>query len=58
MATLSCCSDDPLSWCAGCDRTVSEPLMVWANADLFVCYQCAGAKRPWHDWGSSVEVRY
>lgn len=58
LATLTCCVDDPLSWCPACDRTVSEPLMVWADVDLFLCFECAGVKRPWHDWGSDEMVRY
>ncbi len=49
---LTCCSGDPISWCVACHRIVSEPLMVWADTDLFICYQCADTERPWHDWGA------
>lgn len=57
-AALTCCAADQISWCIACDRTASEPLMVWADADLYICYQCANVERPWHDWGSSYCVTW
>lgn len=56
-AVLVCCPDDTLDWCPACDRLVSAPLMVWAFADLYICHECAGSPRPWHDWTRSEWVR-